>query len=48
MGLYADFERGKYPVWQSLDTPGSMPGSGILFTVVTVSTFHTTTSMNLT
>lgn len=38
MGLYADLERGKYPVWQSLDVKGFLPGSGILFVTVTVRT----------
>ncbi|KAK3696293.1 hypothetical protein LTR37_018029 [Vermiconidia calcicola] len=34
--LYADpYERGYYPIWQSLDTPGFQPGSGILFVTVT-------------
>lgn len=34
--LYADpFERGYFPVWQSLDGPGFLPGSGILFVTVT-------------
>ena len=34
--LYADpTERGRYPVWQSLDTPGFLPGSGIIFVTVT-------------
>jgi polyamine oxidase len=34
--LYADpDERGYYPVWQPLDTPGFFPGSGILFATVT-------------
>lgn len=37
MGLYADSERGRYPVWQSLDDPNFFPGSGILFVTVTVS-----------
>lgn len=33
--LYADpIERGYYPVWQSLDGPGFLPGSGILFATV--------------
>jgi polyamine oxidase len=33
--LYADPNtRGYYPVWQSLDTPGFLPGSGILFATV--------------
>ena len=36
MGLYADKERGKYPVWQSLDHKNFLPGSGILFVTVTV------------
>jgi len=35
IGLYADRERGRYPVWQSLDQPGFFPGSGILFVTVT-------------
>jgi hypothetical protein len=35
--LYADHERGWYPVWQSLDMHGFFPGSGILFVTVTVS-----------
>ncbi|KAG6888936.1 hypothetical protein C0992_007049 [Termitomyces sp. T32_za158] len=34
-GLYADSERGRYPVWQSLDKEGFMPGSGIIFVTVT-------------
>ena len=34
--LYADRERGRYPVWQSLDHPEFVPGSGILFGTVTV------------
>ncbi|KAH0582385.1 hypothetical protein H2248_010329 [Termitomyces sp. 'cryptogamus'] len=34
-GLYADSERGRYPVWQSLDKDGFMPGSGIIFVTVT-------------
>ena len=33
--LYADpDERGYYPIWQSLDTPGFLPGSGIFFVTV--------------
>ncbi|KAB2579355.1 Polyamine oxidase [Lasiodiplodia theobromae] len=33
--LYADPEkRGYYPVWQSLDTDGFIPGSGIIFATV--------------
>lgn len=35
MGLYADPERGRYPVWQSLDHDSFLPGSGILFVTVT-------------
>lgn len=35
MGLYADKERGRYPVWQSLDHIGFFPGSGIVFVTVT-------------
>ncbi|KAJ8522165.1 hypothetical protein ONZ45_g1242 [Pleurotus djamor] len=34
-GLYADKERGRYPVWQSLDVDDFLPGSGILFATVT-------------
>jgi len=33
--LYADHERGWYPVWQSLDIDGFFPGSGVLFVTVT-------------
>jgi len=33
--LYADHERGWYPVWQNLDMDGFFPGSGILFVTVT-------------
>ena len=36
MALYADKERGKYPVWQSLDHVNFLPGSNILFVTVTV------------
>ncbi|KAJ7912145.1 amine oxidase [Mycena leptocephala] len=32
--LYADTERGKYPVWQGLDLEGFLPGSGIIFATV--------------
>ncbi|KAI9698268.1 MAG: hypothetical protein M1820_007538 [Bogoriella megaspora] len=33
--LYADpYTRGYYPVWQSLDTAGFLPGSGIIFATV--------------
>ncbi|PSR86941.1 hypothetical protein PHLCEN_2v5289 [Hermanssonia centrifuga] len=34
-GLYADRERGRYPIWESLDHPNYFPGSGILFCTVT-------------
>ena len=37
MALYADSERGRYPVWQSLDHENFFPGSGIIFVTVTVS-----------
>ncbi|KAI0534429.1 putative flavin-containing polyamine oxidase [Xylaria digitata] len=34
--LYADpYERGWYPIWQSLDVKGFFPGSHILFVIVT-------------
>ncbi|KAJ7153993.1 hypothetical protein C8R43DRAFT_1186902 [Mycena crocata] len=33
--LYADKERGRYPVWQGLDLEGFLPGSGIIFATVT-------------
>lgn len=36
MALYADDERGRYPVWQSLDHPNFLPNSKILFVTVTV------------
>jgi len=36
MALYADSERGRYPVWQSLDHENFFPGSGIMFVTVTV------------
>ena len=36
MALYADPERGRYPVWQSLDHENFLPGSGIVFATVTV------------
>ena len=36
MGLYADKQRGKYAVWQSLDRKNFLPGSGIIFVTVTV------------
>ncbi|KAF8660706.1 hypothetical protein AX16_001573 [Volvariella volvacea WC 439] len=35
MALYADPERGRYPVWQSLDHKNFYPGSGLLFVTVT-------------
>ncbi|GLB44648.1 putative flavin containing amine oxidoreductase [Lyophyllum shimeji] len=35
MALYADPERGRYPVWQSLDHENFLPGSGIIFVTVT-------------
>ncbi|OCH88125.1 amine oxidase [Obba rivulosa] len=35
MAVYADYERGRYPVWQSLDHKDFLPGSGILFVTVT-------------
>jgi len=35
MGLYAAKQRGKYPVWQSLDHVGFFPGSGVIFVTVT-------------
>ncbi|KIY71848.1 amine oxidase [Cylindrobasidium torrendii FP15055 ss-10] len=35
MAMYADTERGRYPIWQSLDHPNFLPGSGILFVTVT-------------
>jgi len=35
MALYADSERGRYPVWQSLDHENFLPGSGIIFATVT-------------
>ncbi|KAH9954237.1 amine oxidase [Russula dissimulans] len=33
--LYADTERGRYPVWQGLDVNGFFPGSGVIFATVT-------------
>ncbi|KAJ7760480.1 amine oxidase [Mycena metata] len=33
--LYADSERGRYPVWQGLDLEGFLPGSGVVFATVT-------------
>ncbi|KAI6043597.1 hypothetical protein EDC04DRAFT_3107228 [Pisolithus marmoratus] len=35
MGLYADKQRGRYPVWQNLDHPKYFPGSGVIFATVT-------------
>jgi hypothetical protein len=32
--VYADNERGRYPIWQSLDL--EVPGSGVIFATVTV------------
>jgi hypothetical protein len=40
MALYADSERGRYPVWQSLDHPNFFPGSRIVFVTVTVEFFY--------
>ncbi|KAI0341230.1 amine oxidase [Trametopsis cervina] len=45
IALYADRERGRYPVWQSLDDPDFFPGSGILFTTVTNSFSRRITSL---
>ncbi|KAI6145934.1 hypothetical protein BKA82DRAFT_1006193 [Pisolithus tinctorius] len=35
IGLYADQQKGRYPVWESLDHPDLYPGSGIIFVTVT-------------
>ncbi|KAK7041761.1 hypothetical protein VNI00_009050 [Paramarasmius palmivorus] len=35
MGLYADPERGRYTIWQSLDHVDFLPGSKIIFVTVT-------------
>ncbi|KAH9038434.1 amine oxidase [Lactarius hengduanensis] len=35
VALYADSERGRYPLWMSLDLDGFMPGSGVLVATVT-------------
>ncbi|KAG1760259.1 hypothetical protein EDD22DRAFT_955147 [Suillus occidentalis] len=35
MAIYADMERGRYPVWQSLDHAKFLPGSGLVFVTVT-------------
>jgi hypothetical protein len=34
--VYADNERGRYPIWESLDHDGFFPGSGVIFVTVTV------------
>ncbi|KAI5988509.1 hypothetical protein EDC04DRAFT_2992942 [Pisolithus marmoratus] len=34
IGLYADPQRGKYPVWQNLDHPDFLPGSKVIFATV--------------
>ena len=48
MALYADKERGRYPVWQSLDHAEFFPGSGIVFVTVTVrATFSPTATPHL-
>ncbi|KAF8263148.1 amine oxidase [Lactarius quietus] len=33
--VYADNERGRYPIWQSLDLDDFVPGSGVIFATVT-------------
>ncbi|KAH9177175.1 amine oxidase [Lactarius sanguifluus] len=33
--VYADSERGRYPIWQGLDIDGFAPGSGVIFATVT-------------
>ncbi|KAH9012814.1 amine oxidase [Lactarius deliciosus] len=35
IALYADSERGRYPLWMSLDIDGFMPGSGVIVATVT-------------
>ncbi|KAJ7609267.1 flavin-containing amine oxidoreductase-domain containing protein [Roridomyces roridus] len=45
--LYADKVRGRYPVWQSLDLDGFLPGSGIIFATVTVRTSSFSTPLIL-
>ncbi|KAH9056461.1 amine oxidase [Lactarius vividus] len=35
VALYADSERGRYPLWMSLDLDGFMPGSGVIIATVT-------------
>ena len=37
MALYADSDRGRYPIWQSLDHPNFFHGSRIIFVTITVS-----------
>ena len=44
MAVYADSERGRYTVWQSLDHPKFFPGSGIVFVTVTVGYYFKMTS----
>ena len=46
MALYADSDRGRYPVWQSLDHPDFFPGSRIIFVTVTVSLYITCSCQN--
>ncbi|KAH9009679.1 amine oxidase [Lactarius pseudohatsudake] len=35
VALYADSERGRYPLWMSLDLDGFFPGSGVIVATVT-------------
>ncbi|KAG1721071.1 hypothetical protein EDB19DRAFT_1574603, partial [Suillus lakei] len=35
MAIYADKERGRYPIWQSLDHVNFFPSSGFVFVTVT-------------
>ncbi|KAG1760260.1 hypothetical protein EDD22DRAFT_902258 [Suillus occidentalis] len=35
MAIYADMERGRYPIWQNLDHVKFFPGSGLVFVTVT-------------
>ncbi|KAG1727755.1 uncharacterized protein EDB91DRAFT_1228660 [Suillus paluster] len=35
MAVYADKERGRYPIWQNLDHVNFFPGSGLVFVTVT-------------
>ncbi|KAG0694709.1 hypothetical protein DFH29DRAFT_1033165 [Suillus ampliporus] len=35
MAIYADKERGRYPIWQNLDHVNFFPGSGLVFVTVT-------------